>query len=85
MNLLHRIDRLEAAEWARAAAALTVRTGQPVTVEQARAVVAHLQAQAAPLQAAGLSHAAAVARVVGASEAEVLAEAAAIAELRGAL
>jgi hypothetical protein len=83
VSLDRRLQRLEvaaqAAYWERLAGVLTERIGRPLSVEEVRVEVAAARARAAPYLAAGLSLPAAYAATWGVSEAEILAEAEAIA------
>jgi hypothetical protein len=87
MSLARRLQRLEAAAqaayWERMAGVLTACSGRPLSAEEVRVEVAAARARAAPYLAAGLSLPAAYAATLGVSEAEVLAEAEAIAAVRG--
>ena len=78
-RLQHVEAQADAAYWERVARVLTAQTGQPLTAPEARAAVAQAQRDVAPYLAQGLDPIAAYAALLGMTEAEVLAEAEAIA------
>ena len=83
MTLASRLQRVEAqadaAYWERVARVLSARTGLPLTAQEARTAIAQGRADVAPYLAQGLDLAAAYAALLGVTQAEVLAEAEAIA------